>query len=230
MAAAQIRSIPTRQQRRMVCWYLFGSTSQSSEVLLHPRSLGLKATRISPTRPPPNNTSQDIVPGRIDHRKNIYIFSHPLSLVLLFLFQCCHVFRFPRPRLFLPRLPPVHALPVPPPRRIHNITPPTTTTTNHGPFRWGLIAAAVATQYDRYRLLVLVAGGIGVTPCISLLRHLSLLARAGSLPHCLEDGVRLVSPGGGEIGRADTGDGRGAAFCVPQPWFAPSTSTTGASG
>eukprot|EP00752_Nemacystus_decipiens_P007965 g7118.t1 len=47
-------------------------------------------------------------------------------------------------------------------------------------------------EYDRYRLLVLVAGGIGVTPCLSLLRHLSLLARAGSLSHCLEDGVRLI--------------------------------------
>ncbi|CAN0319940.1 unnamed protein product, partial [Ectocarpus sp. 12 AP-2014] len=47
-------------------------------------------------------------------------------------------------------------------------------------------------EYERYRLLVLVAGGIGVTPCISILRHLSLLARAGSLENCLHEGVKLI--------------------------------------
>ncbi|CAM9826458.1 unnamed protein product [Scytosiphon promiscuus] len=47
-------------------------------------------------------------------------------------------------------------------------------------------------EYNRYRLLVFVAGGIGVTPCLSLARHLSLLARSGGLKNCLEDGVRLI--------------------------------------
>lgn len=52
--------------------------------------------------------------------------------------------------------------------------------------------ASFRPQYERYRLLVLVAGGIGVTPCISLLRHLNRLAREEHLTHCLDVGVRLV--------------------------------------
>ncbi|CAM9777062.1 unnamed protein product, partial [Sphacelaria rigidula] len=50
----------------------------------------------------------------------------------------------------------------------------------------------VPVEYNRYRLLVMVAGGIGVTPCMSLLRHLNLVARAGGLTECLDAGVRLI--------------------------------------
>ncbi|CAM9922578.1 unnamed protein product, partial [Phaeothamnion confervicola] len=56
-------------------------------------------------------------------------------------------------------------------------------------------------SFSRYRRVVFVAGGIGVTPCHSCIRHLAALAADGGLNDCLEDGVRLAwaSRGGHEF-------------------------------
>lgn len=50
----------------------------------------------------------------------------------------------------------------------------------------------VPIEFHRYRLLVMFAGGIGITPCMSVMRHLNNVARAGGLTECLNIGVRLI--------------------------------------